>query len=96
MVHIKAEVDIPLSDEEIGRRIRALRTLQDMSVLALATFSGIVESTVLHLESGEGNVRASTAVRLADAIGVHPHELFLPTEQSGIQPSSRDPDGDDA
>ena len=74
--------------EHIGARIRELRALQGMSLLALETFSGIAQTALGNIEAGRVNIRASTAVRIADAIGLHPHELYLPTERSGIQPRS--------
>lgn len=70
---------------QVGARVRELRTLQGMSVATFEEFSGIVQSTLSWIENGQYNLRASTVVRLADAIGVTPHELYLPREQSGIR-----------
>jgi len=80
--------------KQIGKRVRSLRTLQGMSILTLSDLSGMSERTLDHIEDGITNLRASTAIRLADAIGVQPHELYLPTEQSGIRLSSRGGDSD--
>lgn len=76
--------------KHIGARVRELRQLQGMSQLALASFAGVPDYAVRNLEAGRVNIRASTAIRLADAIGVHPHELYIPTEQSGIRPHAGD------
>jgi transcriptional regulator with XRE-family HTH domain len=82
--------------KQIGARVRALRDLQGMSLMTLETFSGVAGWTLQHIESGKANIRASTAIRIADAIGVQPHELYIPTEQSGIRPASRSAEDDDA
>lgn len=82
--------------KQIGKRVRSLRRLQGMSIMTLAALSGLTERAIELLEAGDANLRASTAVRIADAIGVQPHELFLPTEQSGIRLSSERSEDEDA
>jgi transcriptional regulator with XRE-family HTH domain len=82
--------------KQIGTRVRALRDLQGMSLMTLETFSGVAGWTLQNIESGKANPRASTAIRIADAIGVQPHELYIPTEQSGIRPTARPDEDDDA
>ena len=81
--------------QQIGKRIRALRTLQGMSADELAEFSGIAPAMIVNLEAGRVNLRASTAIRIADAIGVLPHELFIPRELSGIRPRTTDAERSD-
>ena len=71
--------------KQIGRRVRELRQLQGMSLMSLENFSGFQNTALCEIEAGKSNVRTSTVVRLADAIGVQPHELYIPSEQSGIQ-----------
>ncbi len=70
---------------QVGKRVRELRTLQGMSLFTVESFSGIGAATVQAIERGDYNIRTSTAVRLADAIGVHPYELYIPNDQSGIR-----------
>lgn len=71
-----------------GARVRELRGLQGMSLMMLHAFSGIDQATIQLIEAGKRNARASTAVRFADAIGVYPHELYIPHEQSGVRVKS--------
>lgn len=82
--------------KQIGKRVRSLRRLQGLSIMNLAALGGLSQDVIEQVEDGVTNLRASTAIRLADAIGVQPHELFLPTEQSGIRPSSKRTEDDDA
>mgnify|MGYP000170941554 FL=1 len=70
---------------QIGGRVRSLRAMQGISPIALSELAGVTLSTIIDVERAASNLRSSTAVRLADAIGVQPHELYLPTEQSGIR-----------
>ncbi|HJL20080.1 MAG TPA: helix-turn-helix transcriptional regulator [Sandaracinaceae bacterium LLY-WYZ-13_1] len=78
--------------KQIGSRVRELRELQGMSLMSLEAFSGIDVPKLRMVEAGKANIRASTAIRLADAIGVQPHELYIPAEQSGIRLRSGDTD----
>ena len=71
--------------KQVGGRVRELRTLQGMTLQTLEAFTGIERPTLMKIEKGDYNVRASTVVRLAEAIGVYPHELYIPREQSGIR-----------
>jgi len=71
--------------KQLGTRVRELRSLQGLTPLAVSTLTGMDVGTFKRLESGGYNIRASTAIRLADAIGVHPYELYIPREQSGIR-----------
>jgi len=82
--------------KQIGKRIRALRALQGMTMASLCEFSGVELQLISSIESGKSNFRASTAIRLADAIGVLPHELYIPREMSGIRPRTDEPGDDDA
>ncbi|HJL14534.1 MAG TPA: helix-turn-helix transcriptional regulator [Sandaracinaceae bacterium LLY-WYZ-13_1] len=71
--------------KQIGRRVRALRQLQGMSMMTLEEFTGFTNSSLSNIEGGKANISTAIAVRLAEAIGVQPHELYVPTEQSGIR-----------
>lgn len=75
--------------QQFGARVRELRELQGMSLLALESLSGIDQTALSKIEVGSANIRASTAIQLADAIGVQPHELYIPSERSGIRPKRR-------
>lgn len=70
---------------QVGRRIKELRDLQGMSLMTLEGLTGMLGIDLRNIEEGKKNIRATTAIRLADAIGVYPHELYLPREQSGIR-----------
>jgi len=84
------EEDATAFRRQIGKRIRSLRTLQGMTGAALSEFAGIDPQLLNLIEIGKSNIRASTAIRLADAIGVFPHELYIPREMSGIRPRTDD------
>lgn len=72
--------------KQIGRRVRELRQLQGMSLMTLEEFTGFSSARLSDIEAGKPNLTTSAVLRLAEAIGVQPHELYVPTEQSGIQP----------
>lgn len=72
--------------QQVARRIRSLCELQGISRAGLHEFSGVCSETLIAIDTATANIRASTAVRIADAIGVHTYELYIPSELSGIQP----------
>jgi transcriptional regulator with XRE-family HTH domain len=82
----------------IGARIRELRRLQGLTLVVMSEFTGIDQPTLSNIEAGKYNLTIKTANRVARALGVHLHELFIPREQSGIRakPKRRKADGGDA
>ena len=74
----------------IGRRIRALRQLRNMTQRELADRSGISEATVLgRIERGQQVPRLNTAAALADALGVGLDELVA--DDFAADPRFRNP-----
>ncbi|HJL14446.1 MAG TPA: helix-turn-helix transcriptional regulator [Sandaracinaceae bacterium LLY-WYZ-13_1] len=69
---------------QIGRRIYDLRTIQGMSLDMIAELTGLDRKQLGFIEAGTSD-SAHSIVRIADAIGVMPHELYLPRDQSGIR-----------
>ena len=53
---------------QLGERVRALRSLRDMSRRELARQSGISERYIAQIEAGRGNVSIVLLLRLAQAI----------------------------
>lgn len=50
--------------------IKKLRKTKKMSQASLAKASGIAQSTVCYIETGQKNPSIKTAMKLADALGV--------------------------
>lgn len=69
----------------IGNRIRELREMQNMPMVALEEFTGIALRDLRRIERGERNITMRTADKIARAIGVHTYELLVPREQSSIR-----------
>jgi XRE family transcriptional regulator, aerobic/anaerobic benzoate catabolism transcriptional regulator len=69
----------PESDflEQLGQRVRTLRSLHGMSRKVLAKVSGISERYIAQLESGKGNVSIVLLRRVSNAIGT-PLEDLIP------------------
>jgi transcriptional regulator with XRE-family HTH domain len=59
-----------------GNQIRALRQARGLSQERLAELAGIDRSYMGGVERGERNVAFDNICRVADALGVHPRELF--------------------
>lgn len=66
--------------EDIGRRIAELRWQAGLTQEQLAAALGVNNRHVQRLEQGRVNVGALMVIRLAKALGVHPGELFEPSE----------------
>lgn len=75
--------------KRMGARIHELRTLQGLSLITLEEHSGVDLSQLSKIERGLRNVSVRTAVRIADALGVQLHELFVPPELSQIRPKKK-------
>lgn len=73
----------------IGRRIRELREMQGIALLALEEFCGIDARQLTRIEGGEMNITVKTADRIARALGVPTYELFVPAERSAVRPKRK-------
>jgi len=59
-----------------GEHVRELRGLSGLSQEALAARAGIHRTYVGGVERGERNISLNNIVRLAEALGVSPRDLF--------------------
>ncbi len=64
--------------EQLGQRVRTMRSLRGMSRKVLAKVSGISERYIAQLESGKGNVSIVLLRRVSNAMGAHLEDL-IPT-----------------
>ena len=62
--------------EQLGQRVRNMRSLRGMSRKVLARVSGISERYIAQLESGKGNVSIVLLRRVANAMGAHLQDLI--------------------
>jgi transcriptional regulator with XRE-family HTH domain len=64
-----------------GEKLAALREERFLSHRELAKLAGVSPQTVLNLEHGKGEQAQRRTIRkLAQALGVDPHELVKPEE----------------
>lgn len=61
----------------LGANVRRYRKLKGMSQEQLALEAGMERSYVSDLERGTRNPSVRALGRLAEALGIHPHELLL-------------------
>jgi transcriptional regulator with XRE-family HTH domain len=59
-----------------GARLRGLRRRAALSQRDLARIAGTRQETISRLEGGERAARGATIRKLAEALGVEPHELM--------------------
>jgi XRE family aerobic/anaerobic benzoate catabolism transcriptional regulator len=64
--------------QQLGQRVRTMRSLRGMSRKVLAKVSGISERYIAQLESGKGNVSIVLLRRVSNAMGAHLEDL-IPT-----------------
>ena len=64
--------------EQLGQRVRTMRSLRGMSRKVLARVSEISERYIAQLESGKGNVSIVLLRRVAGAMGAHLEDV-IPT-----------------
>lgn len=63
----------------VGRRVRAHRLALQLNQQQLAWRSGMSQPTISRIEKGEGPLDASTALQLANGLGVRVGALLEPT-----------------
>ena len=66
--------------EQLGQRVRTMRSLRGMSRKVLAKVSGISERYIAQLESGKGNVSIVLLRRVSNAMGAHLEDLIPSTD----------------
>src|ERR1700749_1927714 len=66
--------------EQLGQRVRTMRSLRGMSRKVLAKVSGISERYIAQLESGKGNVSIVLLRRVSNAMGAHLEDLIPSAE----------------
>lgn len=76
--------------EQLGQRVRTMRSLRGMSRKVLAKVSGISERYIAQLESGEGNVSIVLLRRVAGAMGAHLEDIIPTTEPAQDWPVFRE------
>jgi transcriptional regulator with XRE-family HTH domain len=73
------ELTSPLA-KALGSRVRERRTALALSQAMLFEQTGVAVSYISQIERGRSNPSLDVMVALADALGVHVHELLLPVE----------------
>lgn len=61
---------------QIGRRIAELRKKKGLTQRQLADQLGVAVTWISHLETKGSNLEVRTVVKLAEALGVEPRELW--------------------
>ena len=70
--------DLPTA---VGRRVRELRTAQELSQEELAARAGLHRNYVGSVERGEREIGVTSLARLAGALGLSLAEFFEPFQQ---------------
>lgn len=60
----------------LARNVRQLREAKALSQGALAADAGIYQELVSRIENGAANPELDTLAKIAEALGVHPRDLF--------------------
>jgi XRE family aerobic/anaerobic benzoate catabolism transcriptional regulator len=68
--------------EQLGQRVRTMRSLRGMSRKVLSKVSGISERYIAQLESGKGNVSIVLLRRVSNAMGAHLEDIIPSAEQA--------------
>lgn len=64
----------------VGKNVRRLRTAQGMTQEDLAGEAGLAMRHLGRIERGEGNPTVAIVGQIAEALKVHPAELYAPDE----------------
>ena len=71
----------------LADKIRLLREQAGLTQQEVATRAGLSWSMVAHIEQGrKPDLRISTLIRLSNALGVPPTDLFATFVEEGVQP----------
>lgn len=69
-----------MPDESIGQRLRRLRDAEYLSQAELALKAGISRAVLSRLENDQAVPIQRTVRKLADVLGVDPHDIAQPSE----------------
>jgi transcriptional regulator with XRE-family HTH domain len=69
--------------DDIGERLRAIRTLRRATLKTVAERAGLSESFLSQVERGRANASVASLKRIAAALGVSVADLFEPNGSSG-------------
>jgi len=75
------------SDLQVGKRLRALRTANGLSLRALADASGVTASALSQIENGKNSPSVSTLKKILAPLGATLGEFFAQGEESS-EPSA--------
>jgi transcriptional regulator with XRE-family HTH domain len=71
---------------QVGERVKEIRTMQGLTKIVAGEFTGVGAPQLSRIEQGRINMTLRLVHRIAGALGVPPHELLVPREQSGVIP----------
>ncbi|MBS1869719.1 MAG: helix-turn-helix transcriptional regulator [Actinobacteria bacterium] len=86
---------MPESDPRLvalGRALRKARRARDLSQEAVGQRAGMHPNHVGTIERGTKDLRATTLLRLIEALEMSPAELFADYAQAGEEPPADEPD----
>ena len=66
----------PLSNSQVGDRIRKIREEKSLSQTEIAEYIGMTKSSYAKYERGEQDMTMARFIEIADALGVSPDTLF--------------------
>ena len=78
----KHEINEKYIHQLISSNIKRLRSLQNISQLNLALDTGLTHNFINDIENCKKGVSAKTLAKLSNALGVEPHQFFLPEGSS--------------
>ena len=70
-------------DQDIGRRLRAVREARDLSQRQLAKLSGVANATISQVEAGKLNPTVGMLKKILDGIPLPLSEFFADPLDSG-------------
>ena len=66
----------------VSYNLRRLRSMQNISQLGLAINAGLTHNFINDIENCKKGISAKTLAKLSVALGVEPHQFFLPDNLS--------------
>jgi transcriptional regulator with XRE-family HTH domain len=64
----------------ISKNLRRIRSMQNISQLGLSLNAGLTHNFINDIENCKKGVSAKTLAKLSVALGVEPHQFFLPSD----------------